>query len=275
MCSSDLDNKNLTFTVGEQTLAVYNQFNVDVEALEAGATYTLTGMGCVYKKGDADAVFQLYLDSFEKKTIIPEPEMPTVEAQPVYKFTATNQWAAFTFNKVNFKAATYKGFRIEYSDMNEVAEGAAFNILVNSAETHLGKDWAGNDAQVPNRTSYKNVNFDANHTVFTGDFSEFVETDDDATTCPTIGQFALQACAVGNTVVIKKVVFIKQDDSEILIDYKDGKNVWGYTIEEVTDGINNVKANAENAVRYNLAGQKVSNDYKGVVIENGKKVVLK
>ena len=41
-------------------------------------------------------------------------------------------------------------------------------------------------------------------------------------------------------------------------------------------GINNVNAaKAENAVRYNLAGQKVSNDYKGVVIENGKKVVVK
>ena len=41
-------------------------------------------------------------------------------------------------------------------------------------------------------------------------------------------------------------------------------------------GVNNVNAaKAENAVRYNLAGQKVSNDYKGVVIENGKKVVVK
>ena len=64
--SADNNKKNLTFTVGEQTLAVYNQFNVNIEALEAGATYTLTGVGCVYKKGDADAVYQLYLDSFEK-----------------------------------------------------------------------------------------------------------------------------------------------------------------------------------------------------------------
>lgn len=41
-------------------------------------------------------------------------------------------------------------------------------------------------------------------------------------------------------------------------------------------GINNVNAaKAENAVRYNLAGQKVSNDYKGVVIENGKKMLNK
>ena len=45
---------------------------------------------------------------------------------------------------------------------------------------------------------------------------------------------------------------------------------------EVVTGIKDVK-NVENAtaVRYNLAGQKVGADYKGVVIENGRKVVIK
>ena len=209
--------------------------------------------------------------------VTPDPELPVVDVQPIYRFTANGQWASYTFNKANFKAAAITGFRIEYSDMTEVTEGAAFNILVNSAETHLGKDWAGNDAQVPNKTSYKNYGFDAAHTVFTGDFAEFVATDDPATTCPTIGQFALQACAAGNSVIIKKVVFIKADGTEILPEYKgDDWGGGGYTIEENPTGINNVNAaKAENAVRYNLAGQKVSNDYKGVVIENGKKVVVK
>lgn len=46
-----------------------------------------------------------------------------------------------------------------------------------------------------------------------------------------------------------------------------------YEVEST--GINNVKANVENAVRYNLAGQKVNNDYKGVVIMNGKKMLNK
>lgn len=41
-------------------------------------------------------------------------------------------------------------------------------------------------------------------------------------------------------------------------------------------GITNVKANVNaDAPVYNLAGQKVSKDYKGVVIQNGKKVVIK
>ena len=207
----------------------------------------------------------------------PLPELPTVDQQPIYKFTAKGQWGSYTFNKAPFRAADYKGFRIEYSNMNEVSEGAAFNILINSNETHLGQDWSGAEAQVPNKTAYKNAGFDAAHTVFEGDFSDFVATDDPATTCPTIAQFALQACAAGNTVIIKKVVFIKQDNTEVLPEYKGDD--WGggaYTIEEVTDGINTINVDkTENGVRYNLAGQKVNNGFKGVVIMNGKKMLQK
>ena len=238
------------------------------------------------KKNDAGEVIETTLEIAKGGFIVsiksgdelpPLPELPTVEAQPVLKFTANGQWASYTFNKGDFYAKDYKGFRIEYSNMNTVESGAAFNILINSAETHLGKDWKGDDAQVPNKTAYKNWEFDSNHTVFVGDFSDFVVTDDPDTTCPTITQFALQACNAGNTVIIKKVVFIKQDDTEVLPEYKGDD--WGgtaYTVEEVTDGINNVTAaKAENAVRYNLAGQKVNNDYKGVVIMNGKKMLNK
>ena len=60
------DGKSLTFKVGETNLAVYNQFSADATALEATAKYTIVGMGCVYKKGNADAVYQLYPISFTK-----------------------------------------------------------------------------------------------------------------------------------------------------------------------------------------------------------------
>lgn len=41
-------------------------------------------------------------------------------------------------------------------------------------------------------------------------------------------------------------------------------------------GINGVTVdNAKNGVRYNLAGQRVNESYKGVVIENGKKMIVK
>lgn len=283
-----LDYGNATFDIadatGGATLKVFrakdaNGENItDANYVKVGDKVTVQGKLQKYVSGEtvtpevAQGGKILSVESEE-----PLPELPTVDQQPIYKFTAKGQWGSYTFNKTPFRAADYKGFRIEYSNMNEVSEGAAFNILINSNETHLGQDWSGAEAQVPNKTAYKNAGFDAAHTVFEGDFSDFVATDDPATTCPTIAQFALQACAAGNTVIIKKVVFIKQDNTEVLPEYKGDD--WGggaYTIEEVTDGINNVNAaKAENAVRYNLAGQKVNAGYKGVVIMNGKKVVLK
>ena len=47
---------------------------------------------------------------------------------------------------------------------------------------------------------------------------------------------------------------------------------------ETTSGIAGVQTKGDNTVevaRYNLAGQKVDKDYKGIVIVNGKKVVRK
>ena len=45
--------------------------------------------------------------------------------------------------------------------------------------------------------------------------------------------------------------------------------------DPTTTGIQTVKADVVNAPAYNLAGQKVSESYKGVVIKNGAKVVIK
>lgn len=45
--------------------------------------------------------------------------------------------------------------------------------------------------------------------------------------------------------------------------------------EEETDGIRSVGNTTEDVVRYNLAGQKVGADYKGIVIVNGKKYMRK
>ena len=44
---------------------------------------------------------------------------------------------------------------------------------------------------------------------------------------------------------------------------------------EETDGIKAVSTKVENGVRYNLAGQRVGNDYKGIVVVNGKKMLNK
>ena len=51
--------------------------------------------------------------------------------------------------------------------------------------------------------------------------------------------------------------------------------VFGDEEQGETDGIKAVSTKVENGVRYNLAGQKVGADYKGIVIVNGKKVIRK
>ena len=54
------------------------------------------------------------------------------------------------------------------------------------------------------------------------------------------------------------------------------KAIFYETEENIPTGISTVKAaQANDAVIYNLAGQKVTESYKGVVIKNGKKVVIK
>ena len=51
--------------------------------------------------------------------------------------------------------------------------------------------------------------------------------------------------------------------------------VFGDEEQGETDGIKAVSTKVENGVRYNLAGQKVGADYKGIVIVNGKKYLRK
>ena len=53
------------------------------------------------------------------------------------------------------------------------------------------------------------------------------------------------------------------------------KNGYIYSIASETTGISSINANTQNGTIYNLAGQRVDANYKGVVIQNGKKFVVK
>jgi len=57
--------KNLTFKVGDNEFTVYNNWSIAVDGLEADKSYTLTGFGSVYAKGET-TTYQLYLASFEE-----------------------------------------------------------------------------------------------------------------------------------------------------------------------------------------------------------------
>ena len=58
--------------------------------------------------------------------------------------------------------------------------------------------------------------------------------------------------------------------------YELDKGCYLYSLNnQTTSGISKIATSAAESVRYNLAGQKVGANYKGVVIENGKKIVVK
>jgi len=93
--------------------------------------------------------------------------------------------------------------------------------------------------------------------------------------------FNLSEIKAANTYQIKDVVWKLDDGTESLIDETGTKNFYVKVLGEdphefVTEGITNVvKENTVPTVFYNLAGQRVSKDYKGIVVGNGKKMVVK
>ena len=65
-------------------------------------------------------------------------------------------------------------------------------------------------------------------------------------------------------------------DCDVIVYNTNGCHIYTIKVEAGSTGISTVKAQkAQNNVIYNLAGQKVGNDYKGIVIMNGKKFMQK
>ena len=80
------------------------------------------------------------------------------------------------------------------------------------------------------------------------------------------------------TYELKDFVWKLEDGTESLIDQEGGKNFFvkiGAGTSPYSLGINSVTVNNKvSNVIYNLAGQRVSKDYKGIVVKNGKKVLV-
>lgn len=78
---------------------------------------------------------------------------------------------------------------------------------------------------------------------------------------------------------IKNVVWKLEDETESLIDMEGEDNFWvkigAGTNPYPTDIKNVTNNNSKSTVIYNIAGQRVSNNYKGLVIKNGSKYIVK
>ena len=78
----------------------------------------------------------------------------------------------------------------------------------------------------------------------------------------------------------QKVELVVEADGDLTLSSTKSVNVQAITINtdlpEISTGIGVVKANAEdNGAAYNVAGQKVDEGYKGLVIKGGKKMIQK
>ena len=80
------------------------------------------------------------------------------------------------------------------------------------------------------------------------------------------------------TYELKDFVWKLEDGTESLIDQKGSKNFFvkiGAGTSPYSLGINSVTVNNKvSNVIYNLSGQRVSKDYKGIVVKNGKKILV-
>ena len=273
--------KNLTFKVGETTLAVYNQFSVDATTLEATAMYTIEAMGSVYKKNkDTDAVYQLYPISFTKQGggsgAIYSWESPEGTAAETggtatfemgdegenrvnYKNTAGGvdyYTLCLNGNKANIEDETYtkgKSERIKVTLEKALAGGETISV---TAYTNKGDE---------SKISTPYFKF-SNGTELFDDSKTYIDLGISTNTAPVTQTYTIPAEAAGST-------SFKMSRS------KTGTNLFiaKFVITSGgSTGINTVKTVriADGAI-YNLAGQKVDKSYKGVVIMNGKKMIQK
>ena len=79
------------------------------------------------------------------------------------------------------------------------------------------------------------------------------------------------ATAVSGTATMKKVLLVAKDESKMnTVD----ETTFAITVGG-TDGINGINAAENDGAAYNLAGQKVGKNYKGIIVKNGKKTLVK
>ena len=124
---------------------------------------------------------------------------------------------------------------------------------------------------------------DVNFTEEWQDFEKVFTVPGEANNMKSIA-FNMAEIKAANKYEIKDVVWKTEDGRESLINQEGADNFYvkegaGDTPHVFVDpeGISSVVANSSNVstVTYNIAGQRVTKDYKGIVIKNGKKVVVK
>lgn len=258
----EANGKNLTFKVGDETLAVYNQWNVKIEdddknsLLKVGTKYDLTGMGSVYWKNETLAN-QLYLISFD--------ERGNGQGVKNFKMTINHDGEVFT---ESFPATDWE---------NIVINGTTTSIKIMKVEVGVSKPmkYVGfigtmfntEDGWQHDETAWRTVDLqkqeDGTWALDLGEGQELVENEWLNKNKTKTFEFFIYA----------------EDESGTPIHYNNGGNNYRVTFstggDDDPNAISNVKAENSQFSTYNLSGQPVIRTYRGVTIQNARKVLRK
>ena len=248
--------KKLTFMVDKKEFLVFNQWGVNVAALTAGKEYTLEGMGSMeYKEGELSN--RLNLISFE--------EAGNVEKVKSFKLTINHDGEVFT---ESFPASDWQ---------NIVIEGSTTSIKILKAEVEVGipMKYVGFVATMFNTedgwqhddSAWRTVDFvkqdDGTWVIDMGEGQELVDSE-------WIGK--------GKTKTFEFFIYA-EDEAGTPMHYKNGEDNYRVTFTTSSDddpnaiGNVNAKPSTLNSQLYNTSGQPVTRTYRGVVIQNAKKVI--
>lgn len=248
--------KKLTFMVDKKEFLVFNQWGVNVAALTAGKEYTLEGMGSMeYKEGELSN--RLNLISFE--------EAGNVEKVKSFKLTINNDGEVFT---ESFPASDWQNIVIE-------GQTSYLNIKKIEVEVGIPMKYVGfigtlynaEDGWQHDDTAWYTVNLEKQNV---GLWTLEPEGGIDLTPPEVDG-------AGGSKPLTYEFFIYAEDENGTPMHYNnDGKN-YKVTFTPADDplAISNVKADSRKSATYNLSGQPVTRTYRGVVIQNARKIVIK
>ena len=248
--------KKLTFMVDKKEFLVFNQWGVNVAALTAGKEYTLEGIGSMeYKEGELSN--RLNLISFE--------EAGNVEKVKSFKLTINHDGEVFT---ESFPASDWQ---------NIVIEGSTTSIKILKAEVEVGipMKYVGFVATMFNTEDGWQHDDSAWRTV------DFVKQDDGTWVIDMgEGQELVDSEWVGKGKTKTFEFFIyAEDEAGTPMHYRNGEDNYRVTFTTSSDddpnaiGNVNAKPSTLNSQLYNTSGQPVTRTYRGVVIQNAKKVI--
>lgn len=292
----------------EQVIQLYDEFKIS-NMIAADGTYTIEGIRGKYVDKENVETAQLWItkvgDGAEPQPgeVVKANNIAELLATPLnteVELTLTNAKVLYTFTTNNGNTSTYvrdaSGSLTFYNSLKDVAKNEDLNGTIVVKHTEYNKlpqaqviegktnmdnllHQAGSEATVNTITIADAANHVAdlvtinNLTVSSdgADNPKFYGNNGDAS-IQIYNQFWVEeyskeglAAMVGNTYNITGIVLVHNSNYEIC------------PIESgMVNGINDVVTEANfNGVMYNIAGQKVNETYKGIVIMNGKKMIRK